>query len=87
MFTNNVIGFEQLGPGIFLFLIIVTFIFRNTQPALRTFQTGQNLKQLTTLNHLETQLAACLTLKSATEYKFWLQTYVRYLVQEGELSR
>lgn len=54
-----------------------------SHPAIRTFQTGQNLKQLTTLNHLETQLAACLSLKSSSEYKFWLQTYVRYLVQEG----
>lgn len=58
-----------------------------SHPAIRTFQTGQNLKQLTTLNHLETQLAACLSLKSSSEYKFWLQTYVRYLVQEGLESR
>ena len=62
---------------------ILTF-FRTVQPALRTFQSGENLKQLTTLNHLETQMAACVSLKSSSEYKFWLQTYVRYLVQEGE---
>ncbi|XP_053374896.1 protein HIRA-like [Mercenaria mercenaria] len=46
-------------------------------------QTGPEIRQLSTLNHLETQLHTCIHLKSATEYKFWLQTYVRYLVQEG----
>ncbi|XP_060561326.1 protein HIRA-like [Ruditapes philippinarum] len=46
-------------------------------------QTGPEIRQLSTLNHLESQLHTCLQLKSATEYKFWLQTYVRYLVQEG----
>uniref|UniRef100_K1PS44 Protein HIRA n=1 Tax=Magallana gigas TaxID=29159 RepID=K1PS44_MAGGI len=51
--------------------------------ASRIFSAGQSLQQSSTLSHIESQLAACLLLKSAPEYKFWLQTYTRYLSQEG----
>ncbi|XP_071093966.1 protein HIRA-like isoform X1 [Haliotis cracherodii] len=44
---------------------------------------SSELKQTATLSHLESQVAVCLNLKSTSEYKFWLLTYVRYLVQEG----
>ena len=49
----------------------------------RIFSVDQSLQQTTTMNHLETQMAASLSLLSAFEYKFWLQTYVRYLANEG----
>ncbi|XP_055937190.1 protein HIRA-like [Argiope bruennichi] len=42
-----------------------------------------NLRQIGTLSHLDNQLAASLSLKSSKEYKFWLLSLVRYLVQEG----
>ena len=29
-------------------------------------------------------MAACLALQSNSEYRFWLETYVRYLAQEGQ---
>ncbi|XP_067683300.1 protein HIRA-like isoform X2 [Haliotis asinina] len=44
---------------------------------------SSELKQTATLSHLESQVAVCLNIKSASEYRFWLLTYVRYLVQEG----
>jgi protein HIRA/HIR1 len=50
----------------------------------RIFSVDQSLQQTTTMNHLETQMAASLSLLSAFEYKFWLQTYVRYLANEGK---
>lgn len=56
---------------------------RNHAPTHRILQSGPEIRQLSTLNHLESQVQICLHLKSAAEYKFWLQTYVRYLVQEG----
>ncbi|GFR01595.1 protein HIRA [Trichonephila clavata] len=46
-----------------------------------------NLRQIGTLSHLDNQLAASLSLKSSKEYKFWLLSLVRYLVQEGLESR
>lgn len=49
----------------------------------RIFSVDQSLQQVTTINHLESQMAASLSLQSGSEYKFWLQTYVRYLAKEG----
>ncbi|GIY07833.1 protein HIRA [Caerostris darwini] len=46
-----------------------------------------NLRQIGTLSHLDNQLAASLSLKSSKEYKFWLLSLVRYLVQEGLEAR
>ncbi|KAL4223056.1 hypothetical protein ACF0H5_016532 [Mactra antiquata] len=46
-------------------------------------KTGPEIRQLSTLNHLENQVHISLQLKSSSEYKFWLQTYVRYLIKEG----
>ncbi len=34
-----------------------------------------------TLMHLESQMNACVGLNSPKEYKFWLLTYARYLVE------
>lgn len=45
--------------------------------------TDANLKQVGTLSHLDYQLAASLSLHSSKEYKFWLLSLARYLVQEG----
>lgn len=59
-------------------------VFRLGMQASRIFSAGQSLQQSSTLSHIESQLAACLLLKSAPEYKFWLQTYTRYLSQEGQ---
>lgn len=50
----------------------------------RIFSVDQSLQQVTTINHLESQMAASLSLQSGSEYKFWLQTYVRYLAKEGK---
>ena len=36
-----------------------------------------------TLTHLESQMNASLGLGSAKEYKFWLMTYSRYLIENG----
>ncbi|WAR03974.1 HIRA-like protein [Mya arenaria] len=49
----------------------------------RLVQSAADTRQLCTLSHLESQLQACLALQSPAEYRFWLHTYVRYLVQEG----
>ncbi|XP_042907533.1 protein HIRA [Parasteatoda tepidariorum] len=46
-----------------------------------------NMRQLGTISHLDSQLAASLSLKSSKEYKFWLLSLVRYLVQEGLEAR
>lgn len=64
--------------------IYLGFCFRLGMQASRIFSAGQSLQQSSTLSHIESQLAACLLLKSAPEYKFWLQTYTRYLSQEGQ---
>ena len=52
-----------------------------------TSQTNNPLfnKQDFTLSHLESQVNASIGLNSAKEYKFWLMTYVRYLVENGDL--
>jgi len=58
-----------------------------------TKQTSQDLRmssskqQNCTINHLENQLCSALVLGSSEEYRFWLMTYVRYLVQSGEEFR
>lgn len=51
--------------------------------ASRMYQSANSIHQSSTLSHLANQVAACLALKSSSEYKFWLLTYIRYLVQEG----
>ena len=48
------------------------------------YRSGHPLQQTATLSHLENQLGSCVLLKSGSEYHFWLLTYVRYLVQEGQ---
>ncbi|KAK3084278.1 hypothetical protein FSP39_010934 [Pinctada imbricata] len=55
--------------------------------ASRVFGAGHSLQQLSTLSHIESQMASCIMLKSPSEYKFWLQTYIRYLSQEGMESK
>ena len=37
-----------------------------------------------TLTHLESQVNASIGLNSSKEYKFWLMTYARYLVENGK---
>nr|KAG5687049.1 hypothetical protein BaRGS_002422 [Batillaria attramentaria] len=51
--------------------------------ASRMFQSDASMQQTSTVSHLENQVAASLALKSASEYRFWLETYLRYLAQEG----
>ncbi|XP_064619273.1 protein HIRA-like isoform X2 [Lineus longissimus] len=50
--------------------------------ASRMFQSNPLLQKASSCGHLESQLCASLAIGSATEYKFWLTSYVRYLVQE-----
>ena len=47
---------------------------------------GGLLQRCTTISHIEHQLSCCTALQSVTEYKFWMNTYVRYLAQEGSIS-
>lgn len=37
-----------------------------------------------TVSHLENQVACSLAIKSPKDFHFWLNSYVRYLVQEGK---
>ncbi|XP_063967555.1 protein HIRA-like [Lytechinus pictus] len=46
------------------------------------FPGNHNLQKAATLTHLENQVSAALALKSPKEYRFWILTYARYLVQE-----
>ena len=62
------------------------FVTRAGSQAAQLFRTNHTLQQPSTLSHLENQVASALTLKSAKEYRFWLMTYVRFLIQEGEMS-
>ncbi|PVD31725.1 hypothetical protein C0Q70_07143 [Pomacea canaliculata] len=55
----------------------------SNQQAGRIFQSDASMQQMSTVSHLENQLASSLALKSASEYCFWLETYIRYLAQEG----
>ena len=41
----------------------------------------------TTVSHLESQVQSALKLKSASEYRQWLGTYVRYLAKENVQSK
>lgn len=56
---------------------------RPNHQASRVFQADASMQQISTVSHLENQMAASLALKSASEYRFWLETYLRYLAQEG----
>ncbi|XP_038059623.1 protein HIRA-like [Patiria miniata] len=51
------------------------------------FHSNHSLKLSSTMSYLENQLSAAQALKSAQEYRFWLLTYVRYLVQEEQEAR
>ena len=59
-------------------------IYFSASTSQRVNQSGPELRQLCTLNHLESQVQTCLCIGTASEYKFWLHTYVRFLVQEGK---
>lgn len=48
------------------------------------FQSNPALQQPVTLSHLENQVACSLAMQSSNEYHFWLLTYVRYLVAQGQ---
>ncbi|OQS00635.1 hypothetical protein ACHHYP_03257 [Achlya hypogyna] len=52
-----------------------------------TGMTNMTLQRHVTRTHLEHQLAASVALESATEYKYWLKVYARYLAQEGDVAR
>ncbi|CAL1534335.1 unnamed protein product [Lymnaea stagnalis] len=56
---------------------------RSSDQASRSFQSNPGIQQSITLSHLESQMASSLALKSSSEYLFWLETYIRYLAQEG----
>ncbi|KAK3595749.1 hypothetical protein CHS0354_025378 [Potamilus streckersoni] len=49
----------------------------------RLLQSGHSLQQVSTVSYLESQVSASLFLKSPAEYKFWITTYVHYLIKEG----
>ena len=60
---------------------------RGGNQASRLFRSNPSMQQSCTVSHLESQMVSSLAMKSPGEYKFWLMTYVRYLVQEGLESR
>lgn len=51
--------------------------------ASRLFRSAPSLQPAATVSYLENQIQCCLSLKSANEYKKWLLTYIRYLVNEA----
>uniref|UniRef100_A0A1A8IYE7 Protein HIRA n=2 Tax=Nothobranchius TaxID=28779 RepID=A0A1A8IYE7_NOTKU len=55
--------------------------------ASRLSSTPHHLQQSMTLAFLENQLASALTLQSSQEYRYWLLTYARFLVNEGSEYR
>nr|XP_023692870.1 protein HIRA [Paramormyrops kingsleyae]XP_023692871.1 protein HIRA [Paramormyrops kingsleyae] len=55
--------------------------------ASRLASTPHHLQQRVTLAYLENQLASALILKSSQEYRHWLLTYARFLVNEGSEHR
>ncbi|EPY87006.1 protein HIRA isoform 1 [Camelus ferus] len=54
--------------------------------AARLFSVPHVVQQETSLAHLESQVAAALTLQSSHEYRHWLLLYARYLVNEDYLQ-
>jgi protein HIRA/HIR1 len=42
---------------------------------------------MSSVSHLENQLACSIALRSSKEYHFWLLAYIRYLIQEGLESK
>ncbi|GFS07299.1 protein HIRA [Elysia marginata] len=57
--------------------------FRLKGQVSRASQSSAGVQHTATLSHLESQVASSLALRSASEFKFWLETYVRYLAREG----
>ncbi|XP_054287675.1 protein HIRA homolog [Macrosteles quadrilineatus] len=53
----------------------------------RSLMHRQDNTGVCTQGYLEEQLVICRALASATEYRFWLTTYVRFLLQDGLESR
>ena len=51
----------------------------------RLLHSDATTRHASTVSHLENQLACCVSLRSAKEYRFWLLAYVRYLAQEGNV--
>lgn len=51
------------------------------------FQENEVIRQQDTLGYLESQLAACVQLKSTKEYLYWLRLYVARLAELGEETR
>uniref|UniRef100_A0A0B7A8U7 Protein HIRA n=1 Tax=Arion vulgaris TaxID=1028688 RepID=A0A0B7A8U7_9EUPU len=56
---------------------------RSSEQASRSFQSNPGAQQSMTLSYLESQMASSIALKSPSEYKFWVETYIRYLAHEG----
>ncbi|XP_022258852.1 protein HIRA-like, partial [Limulus polyphemus] len=56
---------------------------RPTRVARNIFNSNPVTRRAATLSHLDSQLAAALSMHSAKDYKFWFLTLVRYLTQEG----
>lgn len=52
--------------------------------ASKMFSSSHPLKKASTISHLESQIAASVAVNSREEYYYWLLTYVKYLVQEGQ---
>lgn len=47
------------------------------------FSSSNSSRNDFTISYLESQINAAAGLNSAKEYKFWLVTYARYLIEHG----
>ncbi|GFN92810.1 protein hira [Plakobranchus ocellatus] len=57
--------------------------FRSRDQVSRASHSTPSVQHTATLSHLEAQVASSLALRSASEFRFWLETYIRYLAREG----
>jgi len=66
-----------------IFYVIVTV--RSNVQGMQILRADASIQRSSTLSHLENQVACSMALKSGKEFHFWLNSYVRYLVQEGKM--
>lgn len=57
---------------------------RRPADVLAASQAPTNWVQRSACAHLESNLAAALTMKSATEYRYWLATYAKQLAADED---
>ena len=57
---------------------------RSNAQGMQILRADAAIQRSATIGHLENQVACSKALKSPKEFHFWLNAYVRYLVQEGK---